>query len=400
MADEDRADDADDLLPLPALPSGRFLRDEEDFPDDEDDVSPPASPPAPKQGGRLRISNVGGSLTFLLQIALFAWGIRQLRSVLARRRQNKALGTAGGRVNIKPFRTVEPPLFAYLSPLAVKKLVELDPTPYLLIDVRYPDAPRLDPVLFENSINIPETEVRACLQLSVAEWKERFPAKKPGREDLMVFLSSRGKRAQRVAAAAADLGYNGCCILKGGLQALRSNSPVNVEGLRFMSRDALALLLHNKEAMLDEKNSGANTPWLIDLRRHDERVLYGHIKGSMHIRVEEWPKALAKDPAAYEKQYHAPKIGIDDVIILQCRSNRRASWAAYLAQDAGFKRCFVYKEGVYGWRLDPTVLPYDSYELGDVPPEPVEFDVERVNFEAAQSELKHLGLMKYSMSEQ
>lgn len=55
-----------------------------------------------------------------------------------------------------------------------------------------------------------ETAVRACLQLSAAEWKEKFPsAKKPGREDLVVFLSTRGKRAQRVAAAAADLGYNG-----------------------------------------------------------------------------------------------------------------------------------------------------------------------------------------------
>jgi len=45
----------------------------------------------------------------------------------------------------------------------------------------------------------------------VTEWRERFPsAKKPAREDLMVLLSTRGKRAQRVAsAAAADLGYNG-----------------------------------------------------------------------------------------------------------------------------------------------------------------------------------------------
>jgi hypothetical protein len=27
-----------------------------------------------------------------------------------------------------------------------------------------------------------------------------------------------------------------------------------------------------------------------------------------------------------------------------------------------FCSCFVYEEGSYGWRLDPTVLPYDSYE--------------------------------------
>jgi len=41
----------------------------------------------------------------------------------------------------------------------------------------------------------------------------------------------------------------------------------------------------------------------------------------------------------------------------------------------------------YGWQ-------------GDVPPDPVKFDLERVNFEGAQSELKHLGLMKFRMSEQ
>lgn len=57
---------------------------------------------------------------------------------------------------------------------------------------------------------IAETEVRGCLQLAETEWKSRFPnVMKPGRENLLVFLSTRGKRAQRAAAAAADLGYNG-----------------------------------------------------------------------------------------------------------------------------------------------------------------------------------------------
>jgi hypothetical protein len=60
-------------------------------------------------------------------------------------------------VNVMPYRPVEPPLFAHLSPLAVKKLVELDPTPYLLIDVRHPDSSRMEPKLFEDSINIPGT---------------------------------------------------------------------------------------------------------------------------------------------------------------------------------------------------------------------------------------------------
>lgn len=77
-----------------------------------------------------------------------------MRSVLARRRQDNALGT-GRRVNVMPYRPVEPPLFAHLSPMAVKKLVELDPVPHHLIDVRHPDATRMEPKLFESVINIP-----------------------------------------------------------------------------------------------------------------------------------------------------------------------------------------------------------------------------------------------------
>ena len=60
-------------------------------------------------------------------------------------------------MNVMPYRPVEPPLFAHVSPLAVKKLVELDPTPHLLIDVRHPDSYRMEPKLFENCINIPGT---------------------------------------------------------------------------------------------------------------------------------------------------------------------------------------------------------------------------------------------------
>jgi rhodanese-related sulfurtransferase len=54
--------------------------------------------------------------------------------------------------------------------------------------------------------------------------------------------------------------------------------------------------------------------------------------------VQEWPKALAMDSRAWEQSFKFPKFGNDDLVILHCRSNRRASWAAYLAQDAGLKR--------------------------------------------------------------
>lgn len=35
--------------------------------------------------------------------------------------------------------------------------------------------------------------------------------------------------------------------------------------------------------------------------------------------MEGWPKALAKDPAPFEKRYHEPKIDTDDIVILHCK---------------------------------------------------------------------------------
>lgn len=85
------------------------------------------------------------------QIALFTWGVRHLRSVLQRCQKRKELA----------IDVPAPPLFASLSPMAVKKLVELDPTTYHLIDVR--PAGRAEPSkIFKKAINIPGTIPHHC----------------------------------------------------------------------------------------------------------------------------------------------------------------------------------------------------------------------------------------------
>jgi hypothetical protein len=77
MADEDAAaDDADDLRAM-QIPSHRVLDvDDEPFPADDDEqeragLSSSSSSPKHKERGRFRIHNVGGSLTFLLQVPQF-----------------------------------------------------------------------------------------------------------------------------------------------------------------------------------------------------------------------------------------------------------------------------------------------------------------------------------------
>lgn len=50
-------------------------------------------------------------------------------------------------------------------------------------------------------------------------------------------------------------------------------------------------------------------------------------------------------------------------------------------------------QGVYGWRLQPEVKVYSSYEVGDAPPEPEHVDLDDVDPAAARAELMHLGII-------
>lgn len=48
---------------------------------------------------------------------------------------------------------------------------------------------------------------------------------------------------------------------------------------------------------------------------------------------------------------------------------------------------------MYGWRLQPEVKVYSSYEVGDAPPEPEHVDLDDVDPAAARAELIHLGII-------
>lgn len=46
----------------------------------------------------------------------------------------------------------------------------------------------------------------------------------------------------------------------------------------------------------------------------------------------------------WQDQYRYEKPAQNDPLIMQCRTNRRAAWAAQLAQDSGLQNCFVYRQ--------------------------------------------------------
>ena len=76
--------------------------------------------------------------------------------------------------------------------------------------------------------------------------------------------------------------------------------------------------------------------------------------GLLAAAVDELPAALALAPGAWQEQYRCLKPGPGAPVVMQCRTNRRAAWAAQLAHDAGLASVFVYKQARTLWRRNET----------------------------------------------
>jgi hypothetical protein len=116
---------------------------------------------------------------------------------------------------------------------------------------------------------------------SEAAWREAFqgvPFPKP--HFMLVFVGDTEAEELRAAAAAASCGFQRSLVLAGGLQVLVAGGAQPQADLRFINRDALAVLAG---MCADAGVVHAPPATLIDVRRSDERALYGSIKGAAHI---------------------------------------------------------------------------------------------------------------------
>lgn len=163
---------------------------------------------------------------------------------------------------------------------------------------------------------------------------------------------------------------------------------------RFINRDAVAAMLGHVDAGCPPREA-----LVLDIRRHDERSMYGSIPGmhfpcllhhqsclalycswmaaglllnsgqhaqatfqvvhplpfrlvllfvagTVHVPAHQLPMAFQMGPDSWEDTFHFPKPSNADWVIMQCRTNKRATWAAQLAADAGLTNCLIYKQVV------------------------------------------------------
>ncbi|GIL47808.1 hypothetical protein Vafri_3920 [Volvox africanus] len=155
----------------------------------------------------------------------------------------------------------------------------------------------------------------------------------PPRHGLLVVLGRKGRAVEAVTAAAAKAGFSRVATWVGSADSFASSS-LGGPRLASISRHALWLMLQ-----LGPEPRFFVPSLVLDVRRPDERLSYGAIRGTVNIPADELAAALALPSGEFLRRYGAPQPGPWDVVVLHSRLGRRAAWAAQVCVDGGLKRC-------------------------------------------------------------
>jgi rhodanese-related sulfurtransferase len=220
------------------------------------------------------VTNAGGSLTSAVVLTLLAWGVRWVRSEITRRRKaDSAREQDGGALGR---------FAAELSPAALRMLVETGPHPHLVFDVRPAGAAQPLPSELRGSLQLPIELVKQALA-STASWSDIFQGVPyPASHFIMVFVGDTIEQQTRAAIVAASQGFQRTMTLAGALPGFSKGAAAQPH-LQFLSRDAVALLLQSGTAGTFARSSYVPRTFVIDVRRTDERAMYGAIKGTVNV---------------------------------------------------------------------------------------------------------------------
>ena len=409
----------------------------------------------------MHITNIGGSLTTAVCLSLIAWSIRVLRAQkLAEQKSREDKGVARGDGSLPSIRAGRR-AYARLSPSAFWLLVESRSIRPVLVDVRESPMEE-DGVEDELSgrlrmARVPAGELARALRSRQTHWLERTGFEPPTKRSTIVFVSTHGHSASQAAAIAVQLGFTRCAVIEGGLAAAaplapplvsrggddfletasllgaesprerRRHLPADGETTETNATDASSSFGTDKNkaassplspsaspraipegetigrdalALLGEYGAAQGAPLVtvIDVRRYDERALYGSIRGSVHLPAEALPRALLCTPEEWARTFHFRKPGADEVVVVYGRRNERAAYAKRVFGDAGMHRVLVLADGVCGWRNGggegEDARAYFPYAEGEQPPEPWPPEPPTpVDRRAAEAELMHKNVL-------
>ena len=362
----------------------------------------------------MHVTNVGGSLTTAVCLSLIAWSVRVLRSskpnllkdlqshLKSKSTANDGSGsnenkaTSINSIKQKARNAARHESYARLSPLAFWLLVGTKPVEFFIVDVsdRNENSDlvralqrRLISEEKEEEANVNRNKSLYYVRMDLSEvqlllrnrnspssasstFRKRYPrTKTPGLRSNLIFVSPHGKHAAQAAAQASSLGFSRCSTVVGGMVSLIPLLDSDMKSLLSeedvsLSRDAFMTLLESKHLL----SSGGAV--IIDIRRYDERVYYGSVRGTVHMLVDHIPKALVLGDEDWFRSFRFPKPKPETFVVLLTSSSSRANWARQVFSDAGVTNVRTYSvENGFAWAQHSRCTKYEMFEEGEKPPE-------------------------------
>jgi len=362
----------------------------------------------------MHVTNVGGSLTTAVCLSLIAWSVRVLRSskpnllkdlqshLKSKSTANDGSGsnenkaTSINSIKQKARNAARHESYARLSPLAFWLLVGTKPVEFFIVDVsdRNENSDlvralqrRLISEEKEEEANVNRNKSLYYVRMDLSEvqlllrnrnspssasstFRKRYPrTKTPGLRSNLIFISPHGKHAAQAAAQASSLGFSRCSTVVGGMVSLIPLLDSDMKSLLSeedvsLSRDAFMTLLESTHLL----SSGGAV--IIDIRRYDERVYYGSVRGTVHMLVDHIPKALLLGDEDWFRSFRFPKPKPETFVVLLTSSSSRANWARQVFSDAGVTNVKTYSvENGFAWAQHSRCTKYEMFEEGEKPPE-------------------------------
>lgn len=249
---------------------------------------------------------------------------------------------------------------ATLSPLATAALMLLDPVPHFLL-LSDTDSSSEDPSDVASEARKVGVDVVSDSELL----EQRHSAEAPiVLSDGGAHLAKESKRFDNVYAL-----KDGRCVELASL--LRNEQQVLTEST---GEKAGQISKHAVHVLLSDQVLRAKLS-VYDVRREDERNMYGYIEGTEHIACEDVPKRVHDFPEASA---------------LHCRTARRSAWASLVLREKASKRALVMPEGVYRWRFSESVHVYPAYEIFDEAPAREEVELEEPDDKRGKEEVEEV----------
>jgi len=347
-------------------------------------------------------------------LSLIAWSVRVLRSskpnllkdlqshLKSKSTANDGSGsnenkaTSINSIKQKARNAARHESYARLSPLAFWLLVGTKPVEFFIVDVsdRNENSDlvralqrRLISEEKEEEANVNRNKSLYYVRMDLSEvqlllrnrnspssasstFRKRYPrTKTPGLRSNLIFISPHGKHAAQAAAQASSLGFSRCSTVVGGMVSLIPLLDSDMKSLLSeedvsLSRDAFMTLLESTHLL----SSGGAV--IIDIRRYDERVYYGSVRGTVHMLVDHIPKALLLGDEDWFRSFRFPKPKPETFVVLLTSSSSRANWARQVFSDAGVTNVKTYSvENGFAWAQHSRCTKYEMFEEGEKPPE-------------------------------